>query len=79
MLSTELTPYSIFFRAVQGCGGSGLYGLTQIGLFELGPRHRPQLLSAVIAMTLAMSFVLGPIVGGTLASYATWRWIFYIK
>ncbi|KAH7037420.1 major facilitator superfamily domain-containing protein, partial [Microdochium trichocladiopsis] len=25
----------IFFRAVQGCGGSGLYSLVQIGLFDI--------------------------------------------
>lgn len=30
-------------------------------------------------MTLAISFVLGPVLGGTITQFATWRWIFFIK
>ncbi|KAI0124705.1 major facilitator superfamily domain-containing protein [Xylariales sp. AK1849] len=69
----------IIFRAFQGIGGSGLYSLAQIGLFEIGPRNKSGLLAALIGMTLAVSFVLGPVLGGTISTYATWRWIFFIN
>ncbi|ORY55288.1 major facilitator superfamily domain-containing protein [Pseudomassariella vexata] len=67
------------FRAFQGIGGSGLYSLAQIGLFEIGPAHNPSLLGALVGMTLAVSFVLGPILGGTISHMASWRWIFFIN
>ena len=63
----------------QGIGGSGLYSLAQIGLFEVGPSHKPSLLGALVGMTLAVSFVLGPVLGGTISHLANWRWIFFIK
>ncbi|KAK8016172.1 Major facilitator superfamily domain- general substrate transporter [Apiospora rasikravindrae] len=69
----------IICRAFQGIGGSGLYSLAQIGLFEVGPTHKPGLLGALIGMTLAVSFVLGPVLGGTISHFASWRWIFFIN
>ncbi|KAK8122159.1 hypothetical protein PG984_010829 [Apiospora sp. TS-2023a] len=69
----------IVFRAFQGIGGSGLYSLAQIGLFEVGPTHNPGLLGALIGMTLAVSFVLGPVLGGMISHLASWRWIFFIN
>ncbi|KAH6656538.1 drug resistance transporter [Truncatella angustata] len=69
----------IIYRAFQGIGGSGLYSLAQIGLFEVGPSDKPSLLGALIGMTLAISFVLGPILGGIITRFAGWRWIFYVN
>ncbi|KAK8132625.1 hypothetical protein PG999_000798 [Apiospora kogelbergensis] len=69
----------IVCRAFQGIGGSGLYSLAQIGLFEVGPTHSPGLLGALIGMTLAVSFVLGPVLGGTISHLASWRWIFFVN
>ncbi|KAK6198441.1 Type I Iterative PKS [Pestalotiopsis sp. IQ-011] len=69
----------IAFRAFQGIGGSGLYSLAQTGLFEVGPKDKPSLLGALIGMTLAISFVLGPVLGGSITNFCSWRWIFYIN
>ncbi|KAI1870707.1 uncharacterized protein JN550_004853 [Neoarthrinium moseri] len=69
----------IVFRAFQGIGGSGLYSLAQIVLYEVGPSDKPSLLGALIGMTLAVSFVLGPVLGGTISHLASWRWIFLIN
>lgn len=73
-----LTKYRIIFRAFQGIGGSGLYGLAQVGLIEVGP-PKPTLIGAAVGMTLAVSFVLGPILGGAIANLTTWRWIYFLK
>ncbi|KAG9499807.1 hypothetical protein J7337_008268 [Fusarium musae] len=57
-------------------GASGLYSLTQIGLVEVGPSHSPSLIGALIGVTLAVAFVLGPIVGGAVSQLSDWRWLF---
>ncbi|KAI0862955.1 major facilitator superfamily domain-containing protein [Xylaria cubensis] len=72
-------PQLIVCRAFQGMGGSGLYSLAQIALFEVGPVHKPSLMGALIGLTLAISYVLGPVLGGVISSTATWRWIFWIN
>ncbi|RWA07202.1 hypothetical protein EKO27_g7907 [Xylaria grammica] len=69
----------IICRAFQGMGGSGLYSLAQIALFEVGPAHKPSLMGAMVGLTLAVSYVLGPVLGGIISSTATWRWIFWIN
>ena len=75
----RLTPVRIACRAFQGVGASGLYSLTQIGLVEVGPSHRPSLIGAMIGATLAVAFVLGPIIGGVISELADWRWLFNMK
>ncbi|KAI1079616.1 MFS general substrate transporter [Whalleya microplaca] len=69
----------IICRAFQGIGGSGLYSLGQIVLFEVGPRDKPSLMGALVGITLAVSYVLGPILGGIISSITTWRWVFWIN
>ncbi|KAI1823703.1 putative MFS multidrug transporter [Xylaria intraflava] len=69
----------IICRTFQGMGGSGLYSLAQIALFEVGPVHKPSLMGAMIGLTLAVSYVLGPVLGGVISSTASWRWIFWIN
>lgn len=77
--SVILTGSRIVCRAFQGIGASGLYSLTQIGLVEVGPAHRPSLIGAMIGATLAVAFVLGPLVGGSVSQLSTWRWLFNMK
>ncbi|KAJ3574550.1 hypothetical protein NPX13_g4326 [Xylaria arbuscula] len=72
-------PQLIVCRVFQGMGGSGLYSLAQIALFEVGPAHKPSLMGAMIGLTLAVSYVLGPILGGVISSTASWRWVFWIN
>lgn len=77
--SLKLTLFRIVCRAFQGMGASGLYSLTQIGLVEVGPSHSPSLIGALIGATLAVAFVLGPIIGGAVSQLSDWRWLFNIK
>lgn len=39
-------------------GGAGLYSLSQIVLFEVGPSDKPSLMGALVGITLAVSYVL---------------------
>ncbi|KAK4145773.1 putative multidrug resistance protein [Dichotomopilus funicola] len=64
-------------RAVQGMGGSGLYSLAQVCLLEQGP-SRPEVVGALVGVTLSISFLLGPVLGGALAEW-NWRAIFWFN
>ncbi|ROV94237.1 hypothetical protein VSDG_05649 [Cytospora chrysosperma] len=68
----------IAFRALQGVGGSGLYSLSQISLAEIAPHGKNALIGMLVGITLATSFVLGPLLGGVISG-SNWRWIFYMN
>ncbi|TGJ85966.1 hypothetical protein E0Z10_g2812 [Xylaria hypoxylon] len=69
----------IAFRAIQGAGGSGLYSITMIILPEIAPARFLQSLAAIIGIIITLSSVLGPVLGGVLTQYTSWRWIFWIN
>ncbi|KAK3323565.1 major facilitator superfamily transporter [Cercophora scortea] len=66
-------------RALQGVGGSGLYSLTMIIFPELTPDHQKQYVGGIIGIVVAVAGVLGPILGGILTEYASWRWVFWLN
>ncbi|WP_151774472.1 MFS transporter [Streptomyces abyssomicinicus] len=69
----------IAFRVVQGLGGGALQGTVQTLAADLFPlRERPRI-QARLSTVWAMSAVAGPGVGGLLAAYAGWRWIFLVN
>ncbi|MFI9614871.1 MFS transporter [Streptomyces sp. NPDC052023] len=69
----------IVFRIVQGLGGGALQGTVQTLAADLYPlRERPKI-QARLSAVWAMSAVAGPAVGGVLAAYADWRWIFLVN
>lgn len=69
----------IAFRIIQGLGGGALQGTIQTLAADLYPlRERPKI-QARMSTVWATSAVAGPALGGFLASYAHWRWIFLIN
>ncbi len=60
-------------------GGAGLYSLSQIVLFEVGPSDKPSLMGGLVGATLAVSYILGPILGAVISSTTQWPIIFWIK
>lgn len=69
----------IAFRIVQGLGGGALQGTVQTLAADLYPlKERPKIQSK-LSTVWAVSAVAGPGVGGVLAAYADWRWIFLIN
>lgn len=69
----------IGFRAVQGVGGSGLYSLTMIVMPEIVKEENRKWIGAVVGLVVAVAGVTGPVVGGVITKFATWRWVFWIK
>ncbi|GCB48646.1 emrB/qacA family drug resistance transporter [Streptomyces sp. NL15-2K] len=69
----------IAFRIVQGLGGGALQGTVQTLAADLYPlKDRPKIQSK-LSTVWAVSAVAGPGVGGVLAAYADWRWIFLVN
>ncbi|WP_371670954.1 MFS transporter [Streptomyces sp. NBC_00289] len=69
----------IAFRVVQGLGGGALQGTVQTLAADLYPlRERPKIQSR-LSTVWAVSAIAGPGIGGMLAAYADWRWIFLVN
>ncbi|MDG4862244.1 MFS transporter [Streptomyces sp. T-3] len=69
----------IAFRVVQGLGGGAIQGTVQTLAADLYPlKERPKI-QAKLSSVWAASAVAGPALGGVLAGYADWRWIFLIN
>jgi EmrB/QacA subfamily drug resistance transporter len=71
-------PQLVAARALQGLGAGGLMTLSQSAIGDLvGPRHRGRY-QGYFSAALATSTVLGPLVGGALIEYVSWRGIFLV-
>ncbi len=69
----------IVFRAVQGLGAGGLIVLAQTVIGDLvSPRERGRY-QGLFAAVFAACSVAGPLLGGFITQYASWRWIFYVN
>ncbi|MFD0552214.1 MFS transporter [Streptomyces rectiviolaceus] len=69
----------IAFRVVQGLGGGALQGTVQTLAADLYPlKERPKI-QAKLSTVWAASSIAGPALGGLIAAYADWRWIFLIN
>lgn len=65
-------------RIVQGLGGGGLMVGAQATLGDLiSPRERGRYLG-LFGVAYVVPAIAGPLVGGVLAEFASWRWIFAI-
>lgn len=69
----------IAFRVVQGLGGGALQGTVQTLAADLYPLEERPKIQAKLSTVWATSAIAGPALGGVLAAYADWRWIFLIN
>lgn len=78
-LIMAFTEHRIVFRAFQGVGGGGCFSLSTIIITELVPKERYTTYVSQLSVTSTLALLFGPIVGGAIASRASWRWVFIIK
>jgi EmrB/QacA subfamily drug resistance transporter len=69
----------ILFRALQGLGAGGLVTLAQTTVGDLiVPRERGKY-QGLFGAVFASCSVAGPLLGGFITDYLSWRWIFYVN
>lgn len=77
-LSTNLTEF-VLARVIQGAGGAMMTPVGRLVLLRTTPKA--ELLSAMAWLTIpaVMGPLLGPPLGGFIATFFDWRWIFWIN
>lgn len=66
-------------RVIQGFGASGLSVLVEVVICDLVPLRERGNFVAMVGGMISLGMALGPLFGGLLASYSSWRWAFYLN
>jgi DHA2 family multidrug resistance protein len=69
----------ILFRVIQGLAGGGLQPSSQAILIDSFPPEKQGMAMTMFGIAALTAPVVGPTLGGYLADYHNWRWIFYIN
>jgi EmrB/QacA subfamily drug resistance transporter len=77
-IATSL-PELTAFRILQGVGGGMLVPVGTAMLFRAFPPIERAKASTVLIVPTVLAPALGPVVGGWLVTYHSWRWIFYLN
>lgn len=76
-LSNSMTML-IVGRALQGIAGGGLLQLVSIVISDLFSMRQRSLYLGLLEITWCVAGGIGPVLGGTFAQHASWRWNFWI-
>ncbi|AJE47582.1 MFS transporter [Celeribacter indicus] len=66
-------------RVVQGAGAGGLMSLPFVIVADRVPMRNRAVFSAYISTIFAAAGLLGPVVGGAIAEWLDWRWVFWFN
>jgi EmrB/QacA subfamily drug resistance transporter len=72
-------PVFVAARVLQGVGGAMMVPVGRLAVLRTTPKHRLMEAIAVLTWPGLTAPVLAPPLGGFLAVYASWRWIFFIN
>ena len=69
----------ILFRALQGLGGGGLMVGAQAIVADIVPPRDRGRYSGFFGAVFGAAIVIGPLLGGFIVEYWSWRWIFFVN
>lgn len=69
----------VFFRFLQGLGGGALLAVSQAVIFELFPKEKQSVASAIFGIGVFVGPTIGPTMGGIITDNYSWPLIFYIN
>jgi EmrB/QacA subfamily drug resistance transporter len=69
----------IAFRVLQGIGGGMIMPVGQAILARAAGPQRMGRVMSIVGVPMLLGPVLGPVIGGLLVEYTTWRWIFFVN
>jgi MFS transporter, DHA2 family, multidrug resistance protein len=69
----------VLYRVVQGMFGAALVPLSQTVMLDIYPPERRGWAMTLWGLGVMIGPIMGPILGGWLTEYYSWRWIFFIN
>ncbi|AFS39672.1 MFS transporter [Leuconostoc gelidum] len=69
----------VFGRAIQSIGAALVFPLSMILGIKLVETDKRTGVIAVLGVTQGLAAALGPVIGGVITQYLTWRWIFFVN
>src|SRR5258708_15911118 len=69
----------IAFRFLQGMGGGALLSVSQTVVFDIFPKEKRNVASALFGIGVFIGPTIGPTLGGFITEYYSWPWIFDIN
>jgi EmrB/QacA subfamily drug resistance transporter len=76
--SNSLVELAIF-RAIQGFGGAMMTPVARLIMVRVFPPSELVKATMYVFLPALLGPVVGPLVGGAITTYTTWRWIFFIN
>jgi DHA2 family multidrug resistance protein len=76
-VSTSLVEV-VVMRILQGMAAAAFTPIAQATLFDVYPRERHGTAMAIFALGVLSGPILGPVIGGYITEYYSWRWAFFI-
>ena len=69
----------VFFRFLQGLGGGALLSVSAAVVYEMFPKEKLGVASALFGIGVFIGPTIGPTLGGFITENYSWPWIFYIN
>ncbi|HEX3365243.1 MFS transporter [Phenylobacterium sp.] len=69
----------VIFRLAQGCAGAMMGPVGRLVLLRTTPKSELVGAMSVVTMPALLGPVVGPVLGGAIVTFVSWRWIFFLN